>query len=159
MSPNKHKNFLFKYLSQFISASIYLLMFLLVVFIFYKVIILVLYIWVEVYDELLMTLNGKLDFINWKSWDGIFLIENFLSNITFILVLVKAFKILESYAKNHHMEITDLVEIAIIALIMEVVFNFWVHSIEINILFWFVWISLLIIYAWMPYFRDKENNI
>jgi hypothetical protein len=33
------------------------------------------------------------------------------------------------------MEITDLVEIAIIALIMEVVFNFGVHSIEINILF------------------------
>jgi uncharacterized membrane protein (DUF373 family) len=38
--------------------------------------------------------------------------------------LVKAFRILESYARYHHIEITDLVEIAIIALIMEVVFNF-----------------------------------
>jgi hypothetical protein len=42
---------------------------------------------------------------------------------------------------------------------MEVVFNFGVHSIEINILFWVVWLWLLVIYAWMPYFRWKENNV
>jgi hypothetical protein len=42
---------------------------------------------------------------------------------------------------------------------MEVVFNFWVHDISINILFWSVWLALLVIYAGMPYFRDKENNI
>jgi uncharacterized membrane protein (DUF373 family) len=136
MTPHtKHKNFIFKYLSNFISISIYLLMFLLAIFIFNKVVILVLYIGIEVFKELNMAISGQLDFISGKSGEGIFLIENFLSNITFILILVKSFKILESYAKHHHMEITDLVEIAIIALIMEVVFNFGVHSIEINILF------------------------
>jgi len=160
MTPHtKHKNFIFKYLSNFISISIYLLMFLLALFIFNKVLILVLYIWIEVFKELNMAISWELDFISGKSWEWIFLIENFLSNITFILILVKSFKILESYAKHHHMEITDLVEIAIIALIMEVVFNFWVHSIEINILFWVVWLALLVIYAWMPYFRWKENNV
>jgi uncharacterized membrane protein (DUF373 family) len=75
------------------------------------------------------------------------------------LILVKAYRILESYARHYHIEIVDLVEIAIIALIMEVVFNFTVHSLEINILFAVVGIILLVIYAGMPYFRTKENNI
>lgn len=160
MSPyTKHKNFIFRYLSSFISISIYLLMFLVALFVFFKVWVLVYYISVAVLAELQMLIAWNLDFINWKSWEWIYLIENFLSNITFILILVKAFRILESYARYHHIEITDLVEIAIIALIMEVVFNFWVHDISINILFWSVWLALLVIYAGMPYFRDKENNI
>lgn len=159
MSEKNHKNPIFQYLSYFISVSIYILMFLVAVFVFYKVLILIYSIAIAVWYELQMVSAWNMDFIHWKDWDGIHLIENFLSNITFILILVKAFKILEAYAKHHHMEITDLVEIAIIALIMEVVFNFTVHSIEINILFGFVWIALLIIYAHMPYFRKKENNI
>jgi uncharacterized membrane protein (DUF373 family) len=159
MSSNHHKSFLFKYLSKFISISIYLLMFLVALFVFYKVIILIYYIGFSVYWEIISSVAGDLEFIDGKSWSGIFLIENFLSNITFILILVKAYRILESYAKHHHIEIVDLVEIAIIALIMEVVFNFSVHSLSINILFWAVWVALLVIYASMPYFREKENNI
>lgn len=146
-------------MSKFISISIYLLMFLVALFVFYKVIILIYYIWFSVYWEIVSSVAGNLEFIDGKSWSGIFLIENFLSNITFILILVKAYRILESYAKHHHIEIVDLVEIAIIALIMEVVFNFSVHSLSINILFWVVGIALLVIYAALPYFREKENIV
>lgn len=55
---------------------------------------------------------------------SIMLTEEILSVVTIILVLVKSFKILVWYSKHHHIAIKDLVEIAIIALIMEVVFNF-----------------------------------
>ena len=55
---------------------------------------------------------------------SIMLTEEILSVVTIILVLVKSFKILVWYSKHQHIEIKDLVEIAIIALLMEVVFNF-----------------------------------
>ncbi|MCP4524024.1 MAG: hypothetical protein GY828_07450 [Candidatus Gracilibacteria bacterium] len=155
----KQKNIVFRYLSHFISFSIYILMGLVALFLFYKVTSLTYYIFIEVLQEIKMLGEGNFDFINGQSNESIFLIENFLSNITFILILVKAFRILEFYAKHHHIEITDLVEISIIALIMEVVFNFSVHSIEINILFGVVGIALLITYAGMPYFKKRENNV
>lgn len=120
---------------------------------------LIYFVWDAAITEIIKTSNGQLNFLEGHSWDWVALIENFLSHITFVLILVKAYRILESYAKHHHIEIVDLVEIAIIALIMEVVFNFSVHSDFINILFWTVWIALLMIYAGFPYFREKENNV
>ena len=66
---------------------------------------------------------------------SIALTEEILSVVTIILVLVKSFKILVWYSKYHHIAIKDLVEIAIIALLMEVVFNFSIHSMAINWLF------------------------
>ena len=148
----KFRENMFSYLRMFVSISIYILMLLVAVFIFYKVISLILYVAWYVYEEL-----SNLIF-NHESQISVLFIENILSTITFILILVKWFKILEFYAKRHHIEIKDLVEISIITLIMEVVFNFWVHSLAINILFAAVWIALLIIYAWMQYFRwDKHK--
>lgn len=155
----KYKKKYFKIISQFVSLSMYILMFLIAAFIFYKVWSLIYYLGINILDEIWLISQWQTDFMNGKSWVGIALIENFLSNFTFILILVKAYRILESYARHYHIEIVDLVEIAIIALIMEVVFNFTVHSLEINILFAVVGIILLVIYAGMPYFRTKENNI
>lgn len=155
----KYKKMYFKFVSKFVSFSMYILMMLIAAFIFYKVWSLIYYLGVNIWNEIWLISQWKTDFMDGKSWAWIDLIENFLSNFTFILILVKAYRILEFYAKNYHIEIVDLVEIAIIALIMEVVFNFTVHSIEINILFGFFWVALLIIYAGMPYFRKKENNV
>lgn len=155
----KYKKKYFKIISQFVSLSMYILMFLIAAFIFYKVGSLIYYLGINILHEIWLISQWQTDFMNGKSWVWIALIENFLSNFTFILILVKAYRILESYAKHYHIEIVDLVEIAIIALIMEVVFNFTVHSLEINILFAVVGIILLVIYAGMPYFRTKENNI
>ena len=88
---------------------------------------------------------------------SIFLTEEILSVITIILVLVKSFKILISYSKHHHIEIKPLVEIGIIALLMEVVFNFGAHSMEINWLFAVFGLGLLVIYAAFPYFRKAAK--
>ncbi len=149
----KIKRDLYQYLRMFVSVSIYLLMILVALFIFYKVIFLFVYViqftFMEASNLLLVH-----DYV--RSQTSIAFIENLLNNITFILILVKWFKILESYAKFHHISIKDLVEISIIALIMEVVFNFWVHTISINILFSVVGIALLVVYASMPYFRKNK---
>ncbi|USN58906.1 MAG: hypothetical protein H6767_02200 [Candidatus Peribacteria bacterium] len=148
---SKVKQNLFQYLRSFVSASIYILMLLVAVFIFYKVVILIVHVFqfasYEAGDLFLQAHSG--------AQSNITFIETLLNNITFILILVKGFKILESYAQYHHIEIKDLVEISIIALIMEVVFNFGVHSLAINILFSVVGICLLIVYAGMPYFRKR----
>jgi uncharacterized membrane protein (DUF373 family) len=87
---------------------------------------------------------------------SIVLTEEILSVVTIILVLVKSFKILVEYSKHHHIQIKDLVEIAIIALLMEVVFNFTIHSMAINWLFAIFGATLLVIYAMFPYFRGEK---
>jgi uncharacterized membrane protein (DUF373 family) len=88
---------------------------------------------------------------------SIALTEEILSVVTIILVLVKSFKILVEYSKHHHIQIKDLVEIAIIALLMEVVFNFGIHSMSVNWLFAIFGATLLVIYASFPYFRKKTQ--
>ena len=121
LPSQKLKQNLFLYLKSFVSISIYLLMILVSLFIFYKVIFLFVYVFQFTFLEassLFLTHDTS------TSQSSIAFIENLLNNITFILILVKGFKILESYAKHHHISIKDLVEISIIALIMEVVFNF-----------------------------------
>lgn len=150
----QEKHFVFRYLSRFVSASIYLLMFVIALFIFYQVIAIAVSLGYNMFSWNFME-KWKLFLTDTTFWN-ISVIEILLSHITFILILVKAYRILESYGKHHHIEIKDLVEIAIIALIMEVIFNFWVHSIEINILFSLFWIALLLCYAWIPYFRKKK---
>lgn len=58
-----------------------------------------------------------------------------LHTIAFTIVLVKAYKILISYAQKRHVSIKYLVEIAIIAPTIEIVFNSQKYPIEFNILF------------------------
>jgi uncharacterized membrane protein (DUF373 family) len=57
-----------------------------------------------------------------------------LHTITFTFVLVKAYKILISFAQTRHINIKFLIEIAIIAPTIEIIFNIKSHSIELNIL-------------------------
>lgn len=58
-----------------------------------------------------------------------------LHTIAFTIVLVKAYKILISYAQKRHVSIKYLIEIAIIAPTIEIVFNSTKYPIEANILF------------------------
>ena len=58
-----------------------------------------------------------------------------LHTIAFTIVLVKAYKILVSYAQKRHVSIKYLIEIAIIAPTIEIVFNSTKYSIEANMLF------------------------
>ena len=58
-----------------------------------------------------------------------------LHTIAFTIVLVKAYKILISYAQKRHVSIKYLIEIAIIAPTIEIVFNSTKYPIEVNVLF------------------------
>lgn len=58
-----------------------------------------------------------------------------LHTIAFTIVLVKAYKILISYAETRHINIKFLAEIAIIAPTIELIFNARSYSFESNILF------------------------
>jgi uncharacterized membrane protein (DUF373 family) len=58
-----------------------------------------------------------------------------LHTIAFTIVLVKAYKILIAYAETRHINIKFLVEIAIIAPTIELIFNARNYDFEVNILF------------------------
>lgn len=70
-----------------------------------------------------------------------------LHTITFTFVLVKAYRILISYAQTRNINVKLLIEIAIIAPTIEVIFNLKNHSIEISILLALFAIANLLIYV------------
>ncbi len=58
-----------------------------------------------------------------------------LHTIAFTIVLVKAYKILISYAQTRHINIKFLIEISIIAPTIEIIFNSRNYELEVNALF------------------------
>jgi len=152
---SKEKDIFREFMRLFVSGSIYILMWIVATYIFYMTLFLcykvITAIVVHVSHLWNISQEGLAEV--WKL--SIVLTEEILSVVTIILVLVKSFKILVEYSKHHHIQIKDLVEIAIIALLMEVVFNFWIHSMAINWLFAVFGSTLLVIYAMFPYFRRK----
>ena len=138
-----------------ISGSIYTLMWLVAIYILYMTLFLVYKVLSVIYIHVGYLSDFSEAWLSKASQVSITLTEEILSVVTIILVLVKSFKILISYSKHHHIEIKPLVEIAIIALLMEVVFNFWAHSMQINWLFAVFGLGLLVLYATFPYFRRK----
>lgn len=93
-------------------------------FIFYETIVLLVFVFSAITTHFGNMDPNNLESMRISGQTGIALAEQVLNIVTFILVLVKSFKILVSYSKNHHIAVKDLVEISIIALLMEVVFNF-----------------------------------
>lgn len=155
---SKEKDLFREVMRLFVSGSIYILIWVIASYIFYMT----LFLCYKVITAVMLHIAELGDISQegirqvWKM--SIVLTEEILSVVTIILVLVKSFKILVWYSKHHHIAIKDLVEIAIIALIMEVVFNFWVHSLAINWLFAVFGTALLIVYAMFPYFRRQSHK-
>lgn len=58
-----------------------------------------------------------------------------LHTIAFTIVMIKAYKILLAYAETRHINIKFLVEMAIIAPTIELIFNVRNYSVETNMLF------------------------
>ncbi len=58
-----------------------------------------------------------------------------LHTIAFTIVLVKAYKILVAYAQSRHINIKYLIEIAIVAPTIELIFNVRNYTFEVNMLF------------------------
>jgi len=133
-------------------------MFIVAIFIFYKTLVLFFFVFAAIFVHMKEFNQLTFQWLSDTSTLWIRLAEQVLNIVTFILVLVKSFKILVEYSKNQHIAIKDLVEISIIALLMEVVFNFWIHDMSINILFALFWLALLIIYAAFPYFRESTHK-
>ena len=154
----KEQDFFRDVMRMFVSVSIYMMMFLVAAFIFYMT--------VTLFIEMISTIkvhmwyvgNASMEWIAQSSNIGIQLAEKFLNTVTFVLVLVKSFKILISYSKHHHISVKDLVEISIIWLLMEVVFNFWLHSMAVNWLFAVLAVFLVIIYAHFPMFHGDPHE-
>lgn len=154
----KEQDFFREVMRMFVSVSIYMMMFLVAAFIFYMT--------VTLFVEMISTIkvhmwyvgNASMEWIAQSSNIGIQLAEKFLNTVTFVLVLVKSFKILISYSKHHHISVKDLVEISIIWLLMEVVFNFWLHSMAVNWLFAVLAVFLVVIYAYFPMFHGDPHE-
>lgn len=155
---SKEKDLFREIMRLFVSGSIYILMFIIASYIFYMT----LFLCYKVISAIIIHATHLWEMTQqWLAEVGrmsIVLTEEILSVVTIILVLVKSFKILVEYSKHHHIQIRDLVEIAIIALLMEVVFNFTIHSMAINWLFAIFGTTLLIVYAMFPYFRRETHK-
>ncbi len=155
----KEKDFFIHLMRTFVSWSIYIIMAIIAAFIFYETMVLIIFVFAAISNHMATMSPTDLDSMRISGQDSIAISEQVLNIVTFILVLVKSFKILVSYSKNHHIAVKDLVEISIIALLMEVVFNFGLHTLEINILFAVLGVALVIVYATIPYFRQKTKKL
>lgn len=89
--------------------------------------------------------------------------HSLLHNIAFTIVLVKAYTILMEYAKTKHINLKYTLEIAIIAPIIEIIFNYNSYNFEILIFYWVLAISFSIIYLFFyenlqKVEKDYKNN-
>lgn len=72
--------------------------------------------------------------------------ENLLSELAYAIVLIKAYTILRSYLKTHQLNIKFLIEIAIIASVIEVIFNWQAHTMLMNGIFSLFGMTNLLLY-------------
>ena len=72
---------------------------------------------------------------------------DFLHNIAVLLILMKAYRILVEYMRYHHIDIKYMVEIGIIACILELLFNFEHYTPDMRMVLAAMAVSFLAIYA------------
>lgn len=93
--------------------------------------------------------------------------HNLLHTIAFTIVLVKAYMILVSYAQTRNINIKHLLEIAIVAPTIELMFNVRSYSTEVSILFGVFGFANLIAYLFFyktiktvssDYDKELRNN-
>lgn len=80
---------------------------------------------------------------------------NLLHTIAFTIVLVKAYKILISYAETQHINLKFLVEIAIIAPTIELIFN--TESYEFFTLVLFAGFAVLNLVVYLFFYKTLKN--
>ena len=90
--------------------------------------------------------------------DPFMLERQLLHGIAFSIVLVKAYRILMSYATSQHINLKFLVEITIIAPLIELIFNAESYDLSINILFAATGITVLLIYLFFYNTFEKINR-
>jgi uncharacterized membrane protein (DUF373 family) len=77
--------------------------------------------------------------------------SSLLQHVAIVLVMLKALRILVSYLATHHVRLYHIVEIAVIASVVEIVFASQTHSLAMNILLaCFAVANLLILVLFYP---------
>lgn len=76
----------------------------------------------------------------------------FLHNVAVLLILMKAYRVLVEYMRFHHIDIKFMVEIAIIASVLELLFNFASYSIEMR----YILLGLAVAFLGMYVFGYKQ---
>ena len=71
----------------------------------------------------------------------------FLHNIAVLLILMKAYRILVEYMRYHHIDLKYMVEIGIIACILELLFNFQGYTEDMRMILAAMAVAFLGIYA------------
>lgn len=71
----------------------------------------------------------------------------FLHNIAILLILMKAYRILVEYMRYHHIDIKFMVEITIIACVLELLFNYDKYTGYMQIVLAILAVSFVTIYA------------
>ena len=72
---------------------------------------------------------------------------DFLHNVAVLLILMKAYRILVEYMKYHHIEIKFMVEIVIIASVLELLFNSQQYSEDMRLILLGLGVSFLALYV------------
>ncbi|MCT4591985.1 MAG: hypothetical protein N4A36_01180 [Candidatus Gracilibacteria bacterium] len=101
---------------------------------------------------ILMSLLGLVFYVGWAVYAAYTNVVNLdftklIHGIVFILVLVKAYKVLVFYLKRHHLSIKYMIEISIIAPSIELIFAPNSHSLMFSILLALFAVSNLLIYV------------
>jgi len=121
------------------STAAYIMNFAVSGYVYFVAFTLVLFMVSSLIAELFGLVSGLLDLASSSSGilapDRLVLEKDLLHTIAFTIVLVKAYKILVAFAETQHINLKFLVEIAIIAPTIELVFNPKAYSFEIQALF------------------------
>ena len=72
---------------------------------------------------------------------------DFLHNVAVLLILMKAYRILVEYMRHHHIDIKYMVEIAIIACVLELLFNYAEYTEDMRMILLGLSLGFLAIYA------------
>jgi len=72
---------------------------------------------------------------------------DFLHNIAILIVLMKAYRILVEYMRHHHIDLKYMVEITIIACVLELLFNFQHYTEDMRLVLLGLGVTFLGIYA------------
>ena len=82
----------------------------------------------------------------------------YLHIIALMILLVKAYKIVTSYADDHHVDIRYMIEIAIIGSILELLFNASGYTPIMQIVFTVLALGSAVIYHYWYSFEGEKKN-
>jgi len=91
--------------------------------------------------------------------------SDFLHNIAILIVLMKAYRILVEYMRHHHIDLKYMVEITIIACVLELLFNFQHYTSDMRLVLLGLGVTFLGIYAFRydilvkSSIGTRQNNI